>query len=400
MLRRRFAGGLLAITMGLLVACSSGGTDPLVSSGDPATARPLKATTGPSVKTAQVVLGRDENTAIVAVDDDTVAVVDGASKDAHGNWRLTVWLGEPSGPLTPYRLQGRPLVFVDAFADGDAVVIIGLECPDFVPEEPEEPTTDDICGTRPRREVAYRFSTSGRSWQLLNDHLPSGSLGGRASPDSSWVLLLDHDDAAAERFLRLDARSGKLTQLAAFHDNRHPIETCVAGDGLLIVRASPDDVYSSGRQAAPATGLRPALQVYVLRGSTVARAEPPPAPLPLRTGDTTGCLPGGGVLSWSYDWKSFGVLTQHDGELAWTSIPAGPPGAAGPQSPVSYSDNVLTAWAPRVQEHVGFAFANGQWRELGVIPGTPPALAVLVGKTVVYQVGHGNDTTGLGLVGG
>jgi hypothetical protein len=388
---RRFRGALsLSATM-LLLACGAGGSTGGAGASEPET---VTAVTGPPVESTEIEHGRDENTEILSIDDDTVAAIDGASKDETGAWHLAVWLGDPNGSLTPRRLDGPPLVFVDAFTDDDAVVIVGLECPGFVGRVIEEGSTDDTCGTQPRRRLAYRLSTTDGTWRLLNSHLPEGSL---AKGDGTWAVI--EASERGETFSRLDVRSGALTPIATLDDGRNWSEGCTAGDAMVVVRSTADGRYPPyQRHPKPTVALVPGTKVSLVRNGRLETAEPPPAPIPLRDGVTHGCLPGVGILFYSFDWQQFAVLTQKGGALDWTVIPAAPPGARGPITIVNGNGNVLVGWAPR-EQFVGFVFVGGQWHEVGSIDGSPPQRAVLVGDQLVYEK-RDADTNRLGVVGG
>jgi hypothetical protein len=359
---------VLAIALLCLAGCTS----------DSAPSRHATPTTGPSVRSIAgpgvaadgLLVGRNENTELVEIDERTIAVVDGAAAGTSGQWHLTVYVGDPAGELTPRRLPGPPLVFVDAYRDGHALVVTGTECPAFVPEEVEDASYSDICGDRAGRRVAYRLTITDGTWHLLSADVP-GLQGFQVTGNGAWGLVRSwNDNSASYAYHRLDSRTGALTPIAAL-DGRSFSVACSVGDKLILHPARPD--------VAP---------TIVGSDRTVARATPPEPPLPLER-IPQGCLPGFGAIYRSEDQATLAGLTLGAGkELVWRTIPAPPPAPSRPRSLLITGGDSLTAWGAVG----GFRWDGAAWQKLEGSDGVAfPQRAVVVGNRLVSLTGGDNQ---------
>jgi len=293
-------------------------------------------------------LGRSENTDLFATTDGTLVVVDGTALDPTGRRRLTVWSGDPNG-LRPHRLAGPPLVFVSAFAQHDGIVVTGTRCPHFVPEEPEEPSSADICGTNREVEVRYHLGLDDGTWRRMAPPPPQ-----QRDPDDLQV-----------------------------------VESCPIGPGdrHLVLRQPSSATTVYGPNPAAGSDLV-AYKVTVEQGNRSASPVVPPSPFEIQTDYARGCLPGRGALFQVDDAPQLALLTVDDaGELAWDAIPDPPAGS------LLSDGSALTAWAGVEGDHVkGLVFDGEQWLILGISKGVVHLRAAYLDHKLIYQYSSGAET--------
>jgi hypothetical protein len=347
-----------------VASCSDKRPEPLSESGATASSRIPTTVPRPSVETDGLILGRNENTELLAFDDGAIAVVDSAALQDQGERRqLTLWIGNAE-QLVPHPLDGPPLIWTDAYVDDDAVVVAGLECPDFVAEEPEEPSYEDLCGPQRGRSVAYRFERSDGTWRLLNDAMPATENGYFSTAGAGrWALVIEYRNAG-NRPYRLDSRTGDLTRL------RGPTagQRCTTRHGVIIVADISDSVkvFQDGRYRMVAI---------------------PSPPKPVGFERVWGCLPGVGGYFRAEDGQTLEVVTTNDdGMPMWHTIPAPPAGTLEGEGPS------LTAWAGVEGDRIkALVFDGAEWRILGISKGFV-IRAAFRDERLVYQYSTGDET--------
>jgi hypothetical protein len=299
-----------------------------------------------------------------ALDDETIAVVDGAADTGQGRRRLTVWIGG-ADELVPHVLDGPPLIWTSSYADGDAVIVTGVECPSFVAADFEEPPSyEDRCGAQRGRSVAYRFTPSNGAWRLLNNHMPAGADGFfKVGGTGRWGLITTFVGGVSRPY-RLNSRTGATRRLSGPTAG----QSCTTRDGLIIAADIGD-------------------RVKVFQNGRYRIVEAPP-PVPVAGDRVYGCLPHVGAFFRTEDSQTLEVITTDgNGDPIWQTIPAPPAGY-----PMS-GGSVLASWAGVEGDRVkAVVYDDGEWRILGVVKGVVHYEAALVDGRFVYRYDTGNAT--------